>query len=74
MPRKNRRGRRWSYVRPQVVLDERPATCDDLARDLVRRGLASTAVLGDGRPTQSIPQRRNLTSDDPRNAYALLAS
>lgn len=44
MPRRNRRSERRRYLPPQTEL-EPTLTTDQMAADLVRRGLCSTAIL-----------------------------
>lgn len=52
MPRRNRTPRRW---RTKVVLVDQPEPSpEELARRLVRRGLASVAILGPSRIPHTI--------------------
>lgn len=46
MPRRNNRPKSRTPLHLLEPTDERPPTCDQMARDLVSRGLASPLILG----------------------------
>lgn len=74
MPRRNNRRQRWNRPRPEPV--EKPLSYSDMARSLVRRGLASPQILdphaapqarqrdGGGNPhPRQLPDRRDSRSE-----------